>query len=289
MSEITHVSDTALWVAYYRAMESERADALFTDPYARRLAGPKGEAIVRAMPRGASYAWPMIVRTKVMDEIILRTIGGGLTDTVLNLAAGLDTRAFRLDLPRTLRWVDVDFPDMIAYRSAGLQGIASVCQYETVALDLANVEARRALFQQVSARSNGVLVVSEGLLVYLSRDQVDDLADDLSAQPQFGRWLFDLASPFVLKVMTRTWGRRLTSSGLKFQFGPKEGPAFFEPHGWRVGERRSIWGESLRLQRTMPSVWFWKFLGQIVPPLGRAWNNFTSIVLLERSASRRPD
>ena len=34
---IRHISDTALWVAVYRAEESERADAVFRDPYARRL------------------------------------------------------------------------------------------------------------------------------------------------------------------------------------------------------------------------------------------------------------
>src|SRR5579864_5508536 len=62
---ISHVSDTARWVAVYRAMESERPDALFRDPFARRLAGAKGAAIVREMPSGAAVAWAMIVRTKV--------------------------------------------------------------------------------------------------------------------------------------------------------------------------------------------------------------------------------
>ncbi|MGH7538497.1 MAG: class I SAM-dependent methyltransferase, partial [Gemmatimonadales bacterium] len=71
---ISHVSDTAHWVATYRAMESERPDALFRDPYARRLAGPRGEAIVNALPKAKAFAWPMIVRTAVMDEIILRLI-----------------------------------------------------------------------------------------------------------------------------------------------------------------------------------------------------------------------
>ena len=71
---IQHVSDTARWVALYRAMESERPDALFHDPYARRLAGPRGERIVDTMPKGRSWAWPMIVRTAVMDELILRAI-----------------------------------------------------------------------------------------------------------------------------------------------------------------------------------------------------------------------
>jgi O-methyltransferase involved in polyketide biosynthesis len=52
-SPIRNVSDTARWVAFYRAMESERPDALFLDPFARRLAGEQGEAIVNAMPKGA--------------------------------------------------------------------------------------------------------------------------------------------------------------------------------------------------------------------------------------------
>src|SRR4249920_2369696 len=65
-SPIRNVSDTALWVAIYRAMESERPDALFNDPYARRLGGERGEAIARTMPEGH---WPIVVRTAVMDEI----------------------------------------------------------------------------------------------------------------------------------------------------------------------------------------------------------------------------
>ena len=59
---ISHVSDTARWVAVYRAMESERPDAIFKDPYARRLAGERGEAIMRGMPKGKQMAWPAIGR-----------------------------------------------------------------------------------------------------------------------------------------------------------------------------------------------------------------------------------
>src|SRR5260370_34044392 len=105
-SPITHVSDTARWVALYRAMEAERPDPLFRDPYARRLAGEQGEAILRGMKQGRRWAWPMIVRTAVMDELILRAITRDGVDTGLNLAAGLDARPYRLALPHTLRWVD---------------------------------------------------------------------------------------------------------------------------------------------------------------------------------------
>ncbi len=96
---IQHVSDTARWVALYRAMESDRRDALFRDPYARRLAGERAERILAGMKRGREWAWPMIVRTAVMDELILRAIDRDGVTTVLNLAAGLDARPYRLPLP----------------------------------------------------------------------------------------------------------------------------------------------------------------------------------------------
>ena len=71
---IENVSDTARWVAYYRAMESERPDALFRDPWARKLAGERGAAIVRHIPRAKAMAWALIVRTQVFDELILNAV-----------------------------------------------------------------------------------------------------------------------------------------------------------------------------------------------------------------------
>src|SRR5258708_5892634 len=129
-SPITHVSDTARWVALYRAMESERRDPLFRDPSAGRRAGEQGEAILRGMKQGRRWAWPMIVRTAVMDELILRAITRDGVDTVLNLAAGLDARPYRLPLPPTLRRVDVDLPDIRTYKEHQLAGETPSCAVE---------------------------------------------------------------------------------------------------------------------------------------------------------------
>ncbi len=71
MTSIENVSDTALRVAAYRAMETARPGAIFRDPYASGLAGEKGLKIVSEMKQGRAMAWAMIVRTVVMDELIL--------------------------------------------------------------------------------------------------------------------------------------------------------------------------------------------------------------------------
>src|SRR6185312_3679759 len=99
------VSDTAWFVAGLRALESERPDALFTDPFARRLSGEKGIASIDAAG-GAAFGWFVSVRTVLIDEKVLRA--ASTADTIVNLACGLDARAFRLDLPKKLRWFDVD-------------------------------------------------------------------------------------------------------------------------------------------------------------------------------------
>ena len=85
---IQNVSDTARWVAVYRAMETARPDAIFRDPFAARLAGEEGENIVGALKQGRAMAWAMITRTAVMDEVILDAVNNKGVDTVLNLGAG---------------------------------------------------------------------------------------------------------------------------------------------------------------------------------------------------------
>ncbi len=207
---IRNVSDTALWVAIYRAMESERPDALFHDPYARRLGGERGERIVDKMPGGKSASWPMVVRTAVMDEIVMRCVQQGAR-TVLNLAAGLDARPYRLDLPADLRWLHVDLPDMLAYFRDNMAQETPRCQLEFVAADLRGSDARRDVFAR--AGGNGpVLVITEGLLIYLEAEDVAELARDLHGIAEARWWLTDLASPMLLKFLARRWQPSLAAA-----------------------------------------------------------------------------
>src|SRR5436309_2054705 len=95
---IRNISDTARWAAVFRAQETERPDALFRDPLARRLAGERGQQIATAMTMHTKNAWSWVMRTYVVDQYIERMLAVGV-DTVLNLAAGLDTRPYRMGVP----------------------------------------------------------------------------------------------------------------------------------------------------------------------------------------------
>lgn len=242
----------------YRAIESDRPDAIFKDPYARRLAGAQGEAILNRMPRGRAYAWPMIVRTAVIDELVMQSVEHDGIDLILNLAAGLDARPYRMPLPPSLRWVEVDYPQTIEEKAALLAGETPRCKLERIGVDLSDVTMRRDLFERISAMGTKGLVISEGLLVYLAREQVAQLAQDIAAQLTLQLWITDIVAPFIMKMMRRIWSRHLTSS--PFRFAPEEGAAFYAPYGWRLEQYHSTFLESRRFRREGSMAWLWRLL-----------------------------
>ncbi|MDQ6802154.1 MAG: SAM-dependent methyltransferase [Acidobacteriota bacterium] len=245
---IRNISDTAAWVAMYRAMESERSDAVFRDPYARRLAGTRGEEILRKMKAATKHAWSYVARTYVFDMYIAQEIAAG-ADMIVNLAAGLDTRPYRMQLPSSLQWIEVDLPDLIANKEEILRNEKPVCKLERVRLDLSDVNARRALFVELGRRAKRVMVASEGLIAYLTADEACDLGKDLAAQPTFQRWAIDLISPKLLTMLQKQIGSPLRDAGAPLKFAPEEGPAFFTKCGWKPIEVRSMLHTAKELKR----------------------------------------
>jgi methyltransferase (TIGR00027 family) len=249
---LRNVSDTARWAALWRARETERPDALFQDRFARRLAGERGERIARGMPDGERNAWAWTTRTCLFDRLIREQLVAGI-DTVLNLAAGLDARPYRMDLPTGLRWFEVDLPELFDYKDEVLERESPRCTLERFRLDLADRTARQALFDDVGRRAGKALILTEGLLIYPTAEQVGGLAEDLARPASFQRWICEVLSPGLLQIMQRQWERQLTEARAPFQFAPTEGPGFFQPFGWQPLEVHSMLKTAARLRRL--SLW----------------------------------
>jgi methyltransferase (TIGR00027 family) len=234
-TKVRNIADTARWVAYFRARETGRPDALFRDPYAERLAGELGFHFANTLAEGNKQEWAWVARTYLFDQYIARAIREGAT-LVLNLAAGLDARPYRMDLPPDLVWVEVDLPEIIAYKQEILAREKPNCRLERISLDLSHVAARRTLSAELDARAANVVVVSEGLLIYFTAEEVASLARDLATMRHVRNWVIDLASPGQLRQMQRSTGKELSQAGAAFQFAPPEGVGFFTAHGWQPRE-----------------------------------------------------
>jgi hypothetical protein len=112
---IRNISDAALLATVYRARETERQDARFRDPFARRLAGKRGDQIADSIPFSNRNAWAWVTSTYMFDQFIAEQCQQGVA-MVVNLAAGLDTRPYRMALPPTLQWIEVDLSGILSYK-----------------------------------------------------------------------------------------------------------------------------------------------------------------------------
>lgn len=231
-SPVRNISDTARWVAYFRARETQRPDALFHDIYAERLAGELGSQIADALGERNKQEWAWTTRTYLFDKFLMSEIQAG-ADLVLGLGVGLDTRPYRLKLAGTIKWVEVDLPEILSYKEGLLADEKPGCQLQRVSVDLLDVPARRKLFAELNGRARRIVVFAEGLLIYLSSEEVASLAQDIASIGNCHSWIMDLVSPGQLSLMQRSMGRKLSEAGAAFKFAPAEGTDFFLPLGWQ--------------------------------------------------------
>jgi methyltransferase (TIGR00027 family) len=281
-SLIADVADTAFWVAHYRGEETKRPDALFADPLAERLAGERGARIARGMSRSKYTRWSVVMRTTIIDAYIREHVAAGF-DTVVNLGAGLDTRPYRLELPPNLRWIEVDQPKIIEFKTAQLRDATPGCALQRIGLDLADRNARNGLLAELAAQSERALVLTEGVIPYLTPEQVAELAHDLHAQRSFQGWILEYYAPEVFRHLKKARSLNAQMQHAPFQFFPLDWHGLFAAHGWCAREMRYLGEESLKHGRPIPLPWWASILRLLMPPKKRAeTNRFMAYALLER-------
>ena len=258
---ITHVSDTALWVAQYRANETERPDALFNDHLAKLLVGKRGQKIAQHMGSISKHTeWSLAIRTVVIDRFITKLISQGV-DLVVNLGAGLDTRPYRMNLPASLRWIEVDFPQMIDYKEEKLKNEKPICQLERIRLDLSDKVERQALLTGIAKRSRNILVITEGVIPYLDEGHVAELAKDLHAHLSFKYWIGEYLAPQTYKYLQNP-RRMKRMKNEPFRFYPADWFGFFKHNGWQAADIQYLPEVSKTLGRPIPAPWW----GRLIAP-----------------------
>ncbi|MGN6365277.1 class I SAM-dependent methyltransferase [Asticcacaulis taihuensis] len=261
--EIAHVSDTAFWVAWYRWLETQRKDALFHDPLAGKLVGERGKRLARHMGIERAMAWSMALRTYIIDSYIMEAIAGGV-DCVVNLGAGLDTRPYRLALPPDLLWIEVDFANIVTFKNETLTNDLPLCRLERIVCDLSQDADREALLADVNSRGRNILVLTEGVIPYLSNEAVAALAKNLREQSHITHWITDYFSPFFLGLAARGAIVKQLQKNAPFRFNPgpapDDWPRFFASNGWQIEAMRFIGEEGRKLGRDLPANWLMRMM-----------------------------
>ena len=242
------VGKTALGVARVRALESQREDRLFDDPHAQAFvdAAPGAFPEERAVRErraahgplaslGAAFSAHAVIRTRFYDDFLTAATAAGSRQVVL-LAAGLDTRAFRLAWPAGTRVFELDLPGVLAFKEAvlGARGAVPRCERVTVPADLREDWPAR-LTAAGFGPTEPATWLAEGLIIYLTAAEAGRLfstVGDLSVPG--GRLAFE-HDPAGLDAMTaraRQIPAMRTYTSL-WKGGLGDPPRWLADHGWR--------------------------------------------------------
>lgn len=223
---------TARWTAAARAQESARPDALFHDPWAEALAGHEGAEWLQS--RGGSVA-PMVIRTRYFDDFLLRVTREESIHQVVIVAAGLDTRAYRLEWPLGTSIYELDQPVVLHYKQQVLHqaGAKPAHQRRAIGVDLAKP-------WQTQIRTMGfysetpTLWLMEGLLFYLPDAEITHLLADVNALSAPGSWLgFDCVNHATLtSPITHAWIEMQAAQGAPWLGGMDDPEATLAGLGW---------------------------------------------------------
>ncbi|AYN38649.1 SAM-dependent methyltransferase [Streptomyces dangxiongensis] len=231
------VSYTAQWTAAARALETERGDrAIFEDPFARELAAPRGFDLLEKN-RGSGLTTFIAIRTRYLDESVEQILADNDIRQIVFVAAGMDTRSFRLHWPDDATVYEVDFPALLAEKRRRLTALDAqprVTRRE-VAVDLRR-DWLPDLEQAGFDRGLPTLWVVEGLLFFLTEEQATNLLRSLGSASAPGSWLgVDFVSQALLRSpFSRDFRRKLEEDGTPWLFGTDEPEEYLASLGWKA-------------------------------------------------------
>ncbi|XGC81997.1 class I SAM-dependent methyltransferase [Bdellovibrio bacteriovorus] len=231
------IGKTSLLVAAMRAAESKRPDTegrLFTDPFAEKLAGPEGFALLNKAIEISGDQPAIAIRTRFIDDRIKEALNNGYRQIVM-LAAGMDARAFRLDFPAGTTLFEVDRKEVLDYKKEKLAEAKPRCERHTIASDLRQ-EWKNMLLNAGFKPKEKTIWMTEGLLMYLDEADVHTVIEkitQLAAKDDI--LLFDILSRTLLEApFMKNQLEFLAGIGAPWLFGSNDPVAFMKSFGWQA-------------------------------------------------------
>ncbi|MCM6772658.1 SAM-dependent methyltransferase [Nocardia sp. CDC159] len=254
----TGAAFTAIGAAAMRALESHRPDAVCTDPYAEILVRATGVAqwieVLDGRYGGSTAEFArlrevmggfMITRTRYCDDVIGRALAEGVRQLAI-LGAGLDARAWRLELPTGTTVFEIDQPKVLRFKATALADHPLVATRREVPVDLRE-NWPKALSDNGFEPTRPTVWIAEGLLPYLPADAVLALFENIAAHSAPGsRFAANFnAAPLTgeqLAKLREDAARRYREMGARgdvenmwhFDEIQADAVSWFTAHGWSV-------------------------------------------------------
>lgn len=194
--DFTGVESTMLVTLYLKALESRSKDSILGDHVAAEVVDRIDYDFAKLIPRGGmGNRFTVALRAKQLDDWATDFLRRHPDAAVLHLGCGLDSRAFRLDLPAGVRWFDIDLPDVIDVQR---RLYPAPDWYRTIGASVTDP----GWLEEIPAE-RPALIIAEGLLMYLTESDIGRLLHRLTDRFSTGELLFDGFAPWVVRTTQR--------------------------------------------------------------------------------------
>lgn len=231
------LASTARWTAAARARENEQAERLFFDPWALALAGESGRKWLERLAGSPFGTTPMVIRTRYFDDFLKDAVRKRRLRQVVLLAAGLDTRAYRLEWPVGTRLFELDQAAVMDEKEQILlaAGAKPACIRISVAADLTQPWGEALTAGGFDAKEPAVWLM-EGFLFYLAPGQIPPMFDAINRLSAVGsRVGFDIINQQTLtSPYTRAWIEMQAKQGAPWTGWLDDPRGFMAGRGWRA-------------------------------------------------------
>jgi O-methyltransferase involved in polyketide biosynthesis len=155
------------------------------------------------------------LRAKKLDEVASRFLARHPDGIGVDLGAGLDTRVLRIAPPSTVDWYDIDFPAVVAART----GLVP----DSPGAHAVGADVRDADWLEAVPADRPAVIVADGLMGFLTRDEVGTLLTRITSRFPSGEIAFNSYPRFAIWAVKHTRGTRSVADLVKF-------PGSDDPH-----------------------------------------------------------
>ncbi|KAK7753569.1 hypothetical protein SLS62_004427 [Diatrype stigma] len=217
---LTPTQKTLLLTLHARVVDAQRPDPIVNDSRAAGILD-KIEHDVSEIESEGSPHWVILLRARQLDEWTAEFLASNPESTVLHLACGLDSRCLRVKRGPNVRWIDVDFPDVVDLRSKVYEKPEG--DYQLVPGDVTDDE----WLQQIP-NDRPTAVVFEGLTPYLTEGTGTHLIRRLVDRFKKGQLIFDTVGPVTLRFQRAV--KPVKKAGASFTWGVDDPHALEKLH-----------------------------------------------------------
>ena len=237
------ISKTAFYCAGIRMQDAELAKPVCGDVYARTFMNEDGLRILEKFKDETRPNASNVARHRIIDDILRAELAANPDLCVVIIGAGFDSRAYRLDGGT---WVELDEPQVIAYKDERLPVEQSKNKLQRIAIDFAtdSLEEKLSSF----ADRSRVVVVIEGVFMYLEQETIARLLQTLHRLFPQHKLVCDLMNRSFFEKYGRTIHEKLTGMGASFKFTADKPEEVFVQNGYRRVAVFSIVEKSMEFQ-----------------------------------------